>query len=110
LSAAAGTGVLDVQATASGKTTTAATDSSGPTTAAVGADNELAVGFYADSGFGDTLTAGTGFTQRVNVSSAPDMELLTEDQLATHGTTPSATIGSGSPAVWLAALLVFKHA
>ncbi len=111
LSPTAGTGVLDVRATASGKTaSSAATVGSGPTTAAAGADNELAIGFYTDSGFGDALTAGSGFTQRVNVSSAPDMELLTEDQSATHGTTPSATFGTGANTVWLAAMLVFKHA
>jgi hypothetical protein len=49
------------------KTAAAATVSSGatpPTTA----PSELALGFYADSGFGDTLTPAAGFTQRVNVS------------------------------------------
>src|SRR5262249_23919751 len=57
LSAATGSGVLDVQAHATGLTTAvAATVSSGATPATTGG-NELAIGFYADSGFGDTLTA-----------------------------------------------------
>ena len=38
-------------------------------------------GMYVDSGFGDTLTAGSGWTQRSNVSNTGDMELLTEDQV-----------------------------
>jgi len=108
LSAAAGTGVLDVQAHATGKSTAAATVASGPTTA-VGSGNELALGFYADSGFGDTLSAGAGFVSRANISSTSDMELLAEDQLAALGSTPSATVGSSAATAWLAAVLVFKH-
>ena len=65
LSTANGTAVLDSSASANGTTgTTAATISSGAT-AAAGHTNELALGFYADSGFSDTLTAGTGWTQRI---------------------------------------------
>ena len=33
--------------------------------------NELAVGFYVDSGFSDTLTAGSGFTGRASIFPAP---------------------------------------
>jgi hypothetical protein len=109
LSGAAGTGVLDVQSTATGTSSGAATVSSGAT-AAVGADSELAMGFYADSGFGDTLGAGPGFSQRVNISSTSDIELLAEDQFAAKGSTPSATITSSAKTTWLAAMLVFKHA
>ena len=109
LSSAGGTGALDVQAHAVGKSTGASAPASG-TTAAVGADSELALGFYADSGFGDTLGAGPGFTPRVSVSNTPDMELFAEEQFASTGATPNATFTSGSAATWLAAVLVFKHA
>ena len=71
--------------------------------------NELAIGFYADSGFGDTLTAGSGYTQRVNVSNAPDMELLAEDQyLPASGATPNASAGTGASTIWLMATVVLK--
>ena len=59
----------------------AATVASGAPAATTGT-NELAVGFYTDSGFGDTLTSGTGYTARVTVGPTGDMELLTEDQAA----------------------------
>jgi hypothetical protein len=109
LSAAGGTSVLDVSATKSGTTSSAATVSSGATPAATGG-NELALGFYADSGFGDALTAGTGWTGRVSLAPASDMELLAEDQPAGLGSTPSATVGTGASTVWLMATLVLKHA
>ena len=44
-----------------------ATVQSGPT-AMTSAGNELALGFYADSGFEDSLHAGSGYTSRANVS------------------------------------------
>ena len=109
LSAATGSGVLDVQAHATGQTTAAATVSSGATPATTG-DNELAIGFYADSGFGDTLTAGTGYTSRINLSPTPDMELLAEDQGTGQGATPPATAGTGPNTDWLMATLVLKPA
>ncbi|NUP54150.1 MAG: DUF1929 domain-containing protein [Catenulispora sp.] len=108
LSTSTGLAAVDVQAHASGTTSTAATVSSTPT-AATAAAGELAIGFYADSGFGDNLTAGSGFTQRVNVSSTSDIELLTEDQVPAAGATPAATFGTGRSTVWLAATVVFKH-
>jgi hypothetical protein len=108
LSVVAGTGALDVQAHATGKSTAAATLASGPTTA-VDSGSELALGFYADSGFGDTLSAGSGFVSRANISNTSDMELLAEDQSAAQGSTPSATFGSSAATTWLAAVLVFKH-
>ena len=64
-------------------------------TAATTAADELALGFYVDSGFGDTLTPGTGFTQRGNVSPDGDMEFLTEDALVGLGATPSASRWNG---------------
>jgi hypothetical protein len=109
LSTAAGAAVLDVQAHAAGTTSGAATVSSGATPATSGS-GELAIGFYADSGFGDTLTPGTGFTGRVNVGPTPDMELLVEDQIAGQGATPAATVGTGASTHWLMATLVLKSA
>lgn len=109
LSAAAGSSVLDVQAHAAGVTSGSGTVSSGVTPAVTG-NGELAIGFYADSGFGDALTAGSGFTGRVNVSPASDMELLVEDQGVGQGSTPAATAGTGPGTTWLMATLVLKHA
>ncbi len=53
--------------------------------------NELAIGMYVDSGFGDSLTAGSGFTQRANVSPTSNMELLSEDQAAAQRPAPRPT-------------------
>ncbi|MGN6406297.1 fibronectin type III domain-containing protein [Sinomonas sp.] len=108
LSTATGSGAVDVQAHATGTTGTKSTVASGAT-AAASAANELAVGFYADSGFGDTLASGSGFTSRINVSPAPDMEFVAEDQLTAVGAAPNATFSTGASTVWLAAVLVLKH-
>lgn len=100
--------VLDQTKTAVGKTSGAATVSSGATPATT-AGNELAIGFYADSGFGDALSAGSGYTGRVNVSNTPDMELLAEDQVVpSSGATPNASAGTGASTVWLMATIVLK--
>jgi hypothetical protein len=91
-----------------GTTTTAGTVSSGatPATTSVG---ELAMGFYVDSGFNRTLTAGTGWASRVNVSKTSNMEFLVEDQLPALAATPNATAGTGASTVWLMSTVVFKH-
>ena len=107
LSTAAGSAAVDTQANASGTTTTAGTVSSGAT-AATGATNELAIGFYSDSGFGDSLTAGSGYTARTNISNTGDMELLAEDQVISAGATPSASAGTGAKTSWEMATVVFK--
>ena len=61
-----------------------------PATAA----GELAMGFYADSGFGNTLAGDPGYSVRTNVSPTNDMELLVQDRvLSTAGTTASPTTG-----------------
>jgi hypothetical protein len=109
LSTAAGTSALDVQAHNTGATNSAATVTSGATPATT-AGNELAIGFYADSGFGDTLTPGTGYTSRVKVAPTPDMEMLVEDQVVGQGATPAAKVGTGANTTWLMATLVFNHA
>jgi hypothetical protein len=110
LSTVADATVLDQLKQGTGKTSGAATVSSGATPASTAA-GELAIGFYADSGFGDTLTAGSGYALRVNVSNTPDMELLAEDQyLPTSGATPSASAGTGASTIWLMATVVLKPA
>ncbi len=107
LSTAAGTAAVDQFVTANGKTSKAGPVASGATAATTG-QNELAIGMYVDSGFGDTLTAGSGFTQRVNVSPNGDMELLSEDEaLPSVGATPDATAGTGANTVWLMSTVVF---
>jgi hypothetical protein len=107
LSTAPGLAAVDQEASASGTTSTAGSVSSGPT-AATGAGNELAVGFYSDSGFGDTLTAGSGYTARTNISDTDDMEILAEDQIVGAGATPAATAGTGAKTIWEMATVVFK--
>jgi hypothetical protein len=109
LSSAAGSAAVDQLATASGVTSTTATVSSGAT-AATGTGNELAIGFYSDSGFGDSLTAGSGWTARTNISSTGDMEILAEDQVVGAGATPSASAGTGAKTTWEMATVVFKSA
>jgi hypothetical protein len=109
LSSVADATVVDQAAQATGTTTGSATVSSGPT-AATTASNELALGLYVDSGFGDTLTAGAGYTARTNVSPAGDIEMLAEDQvLGAAGATPNAGIGTGPSTIWLAETIVLKH-
>ncbi len=110
LSSAAGTGVVDVTSQATGKTTAAAVVST-PATAATTAPGELAVGFYADSGFEDALMARMGFNGRINVSPAGDMELLAEDAITgAAGATPATSVQTGGAAIWLMATIVFKSA
>ncbi|NUR94697.1 MAG: DUF1929 domain-containing protein, partial [Kribbellaceae bacterium] len=107
LSTVADASVVDRQAHATGTTGSASTVSSSATTA-VSASNELAVGFYADSGFGSTLTAGSGFTQRAKVQQVSDMDMLVEDAVVNTGATPAATFGTSASTVWLAAVVVFR--
>jgi hypothetical protein len=108
LSTASGTAAVDQSASATGTTgSSAATVRSGATPATTAA-SELALGFYVDSGFGDTLTAGSGFTQRGNVSPDGDIEFLTEDAIVALGATPSASVTTGANTIWLMATVVFK--
>src|SRR5262249_23821942 len=61
LSTATGAAAIDQLSQNTGTTSSSATVSSGAT-AATTAASELAMGFYVDSGFGDALTPGSGFT------------------------------------------------
>ena len=109
LSTVTDTSVMDQVKTATGKTATSAATVSSGATAPTTSGNELALGFYLDSGFGDTLAAGTGFTARANVSPTPDMEFLAEDQVAGLGATPNASARTGARTTWLMATVVLKH-
>ncbi|MDQ6818082.1 MAG: DUF1929 domain-containing protein, partial [Actinomycetota bacterium] len=110
LSSVADATVLDQITHASGTTSgsgSVASAATAPTTAG----NELAIGLYADSGFGDALTPGAGYSARANLSNTSDMELLAEDQvLPSSGATPSASAGTGANTTWLMATLVLKSA
>lgn len=108
LSTAAGLGAVDTQGHAIGKTGTSATTVQSGATAAAAGDNELAVGFYNDSGFGDTLTIGSGYTGRVNVSPTNDMEFVVEDRLIAAGATVNAGVGTGKATYWTMNTVVFK--
>jgi hypothetical protein len=108
LSAAAGTAAIDKMASATGMTGSSSVQVSSGAVAATTAANELAIGFYVDSGFGDSLTAGSGFTQRTNVSPNGDMEFVAEDTPVALGATPAATVTTGASTVWLMATVVFK--
>ncbi len=110
LSEANGAAVLDSSASASGTTgTSAATVSSGATGAA-GNTNELALGLYADSGYSDTLSAGSGWTLRSSVSPVNTIEGLAEDQLVSSGATATATVGTGANTPWALTALLLKPA
>jgi len=111
LSTATDATAVDTQTHTTGLTGTATTNvASGPTTPTT-TPNELAIGFYTDSGFSDTLTANTNWTPRTNISPTSDMELLTEDQITTTtAATPNATVTTGRATYWLMATIVFKHA
>ena len=54
--------------------------------------NELAIGFYLDSGFGDKLAGGTGYTTRANVSPEGDIELLAQDAVVAAGLDPEPNL------------------
>jgi hypothetical protein len=110
LSTAAGSAVLDQSAQATGTTTAAAIVSTAPTASTTGPD-ELVLGFYADSGFDDTLMPRMGFNGRVNVSPTEEMELVAEDALTgATGATPAASVQTGATTIWLMATVVLKAA
>ncbi|WP_018682977.1 fibronectin type III domain-containing protein [Actinokineospora enzanensis] len=109
LATAADATVVDQQAQATGTTTVAGVVSSGATPATT-AGNGLAIGFYADSGFGQTLAAGSGFTERVNVSPTSDMEFVSADRPVGIGEQPNAGVSTGPGVPWLMATVVFKAA
>jgi hypothetical protein len=109
LSTAAGATSIDASKTSTGTSTSSGYVTSGPT-AALTDDNELALGFYADSGFGRTLSADSGYAERVNVSPTSDMEFVAEDAVFGRGDTPAARVSTGASTPWTMATVVFKSA
>jgi hypothetical protein len=107
LSTAAGTAAVDAFKTATGTASASGFVTSGATAALTG-DNELALGFYADSGFSRTLTADPSYNERVNVSPRSDIEFVAEDALPQRGDTPSARVSTGASTPWTMATVVFK--
>ncbi len=107
LSTASGAAAIDQFKTATGTSSANGFVTSGPTAALTG-DNGLAIGFYADSGFGRTLAADPSYTERVNVSPTSDMEFVAEDALPLRGDTPAARVSTGASTPWLMATVVFK--
>jgi len=105
VSAISGAGVLDRSSLSTGTTGSAATVSSGAAQPTSGA-NELAIGFYLDSGFGDTLGGGSGFTTRANVSPDENIELLAQDAVVGAGATPNPSFKTGADTTWLASTVV----
>jgi hypothetical protein len=78
---------------------------------AAGAKGELAVGLYADSGFGDVVLPGTGWANRVDTPPTHGtMEMLIEDRIVGRGARPRATTKSGPRTPWLMAVVVFRSA
>ena len=74
------------------------------------ANDGLALGFYADSGFGVTLNGDAGYATRVNMSPNGLMDMLVEDRLSGVGSMPAATASTGANTVWLMATIVFRRA
>ncbi len=99
--------VVDRSAFNSGTTVAPAAISSGATQPTQGA-NELAIGFYVDSGFGDALSGGSGYTTRANVSPDGDIELLAQDAIVAAGTTPNPSVSTGAATTWLTSTVVLK--
>ena len=106
LSPAAGAAAVDASKSATGTASSAMTVFSGATAATTGTG--LALGFYADSGFGTTPAASAGFTTRTSIGGASDLDLLVEDQAAAAGATPNAGSATTSGTVWLMSTVVFK--
>ncbi len=104
---AGGTTVLDRSAFNTGTTKTAGTVSPGATQATTGTE-DLAIGFYLDSGFGDKLAGGSGYTTRANVSPEENVELLAQDAVVTAGSTPNPTFSTGASTIWLASTITLQ--
>jgi hypothetical protein len=96
-----------VSASATGSTTKSATivsAATAPTTAA----GDIALGFYADSGFGINVAPGSGWTGRSNTGPNGVMELAGEDQNETSGASPAASFGTSAKTTWLASTVAFR--
>ena len=73
--------------------------------------NELALGLYADSGFGDTVRHGDGYRTRFGLSRTRTMmEQFVEDRVVGPGQRVSSTVHTGAKTPWLMATIVFRGA
>jgi hypothetical protein len=99
--------VVDRSIFNTGTTGAASTVLSGATQPTSG-ENELAIGFYLDSGFGDTLGGGSGYTTRANVSPDGNIELLAQDAIVPAGATPNPSFNTGAATTWLTSTVVLK--
>jgi hypothetical protein len=110
LSTATGASAVDQQMTAGGGSSSAGTVESGATAAST-APGELAVGFFTDSaGSNAPVSAGTGWTARVDNTPTPALAIAVEDQTVPQGATPDATFTTSAGATWLASVVIFKTA
>ena len=109
LTTALGAGVLDQFALNSGGGGLFGATASSGATARTCCNTELAVGFYADSGSGASLSAGQGWTSRANDAQANDVEYLAEDKVLANPSNPNATVNQGGFFVpWMMAEVVLK--
>jgi predicted RNA-binding protein with TRAM domain len=104
---AQGMPVVDRSTFNTGTTKGAETVSSGATQPSTGA-NDMAVGFYLDSGFGDKLAGGAGYTTRANVSPDENIELLAQDAVVGTGATPNPTFSTGASTIWLTSTVLLE--
>lgn len=105
LSTASGAAAVDGTAGAGAVST--ANPSTTPT-APTAATNDLSVGVYGDGGAGVPVTAGTGWTARLNNSPSNTGTIVLEDQQPeTLGSTPNATFTTSSPTSWATVLVNF---
>ena len=110
VSSAPGAGSVDQIIAAGGVTHGRGLVSSGATAPSAGA-GELAVGLYADSGFGDTVTAGSGERSRFDLSRTRTMmEQLVEARVVSAGTRVTSTAHTGARTPWMMATIVFRAA
>jgi Domain of unknown function (DUF1929)/Fibronectin type III domain len=104
---AQGMPVVDRSTFNTGTTRSAETVSSGATQPSTGA-NDMAIGFYLDSGFGDKLAGGSGYTTRANVSPDENIELLAQDAVVGTGATPNPMFGTGASTIWLTSTVLLE--
>jgi hypothetical protein len=108
LSPADGTAAVDQQATATGHTAAAATVDTGATGATT-AGGELAIAFFASAPAANvTVTAGSGWSTRINDTPTTGLPLVASDQTVPLGGTSDATFSPSGAVTWLAADVVFR--
>jgi hypothetical protein len=110
LSSAPGAGSVDQIVARGGVTGRRGVVSSGPTGGTTGS-GELALGLYADSGWGDTVAAGSGYRARFGLSrSHTMMEQMVEERVVGAGVHAAASVHTGAKTPWMMATIVFRAA